>query len=376
MDQAAYYDPPSSPSSSSSASVSPVASPRLTSNSGNKLYPSARMMRKGKICAWGPDYEDFKSDQRVRRRLKLCLEEFLPEAAAEVGAPVPQNIAEAEAKRENKKRKREEDDMFRLPHLASPSPPLSTRTIAPMMALPRTYVDILVSPAMRHTLGSDNMEQGLQRTAAELLEGEKGLMQSLGRLREVLRVRERDVPVPGAPAEQVQSQEEAKETNGVSETNGEASKIAPLPHISDTDNLWRVTQELLQGQQSSSVNFTATAPGTVDPPTQPQPVPTATQRLFTVPSGITITAKPSTNTRAPIRNQGQPVRYNLDLSAQCRAVDDALERIAELLADCNEYKERLGEARDRVADVARARKKVWSIVKERAARELDREGKV
>jgi len=47
-----------------------------------------------------------------------------------------------------------------------------------------------------------------------------------------------------------------------------------------------------------------------------------------------------------------------------------------LLADCNEYKERLEEARDRVADVARARKKVWSVVKERAGQELDRaEGK-
>jgi hypothetical protein len=54
-----------------------------------------------------------------------------------------------------------------------------------------------------------------------------------------------------------------------------------------------------------------------------------------------------------------------------RAVDDAMERIMELLVDCNEYKERLEETRDRVFDIARVRKRVWSTIKERTANELE-----
>ena len=337
--------------------------------------------------------------------MKLCLQQFLPDAAADAGTVPPANIQQAEAKRENKKRKRQENAKFVLPHLASPSPPTSTAKLAPTLALPQTYVDIMLSPAMRHSLGDDTVETGLQRTAAELLEGEKGLMQALGRWREVLRVRGRDVPENQAvettmnkplangnylglnghdDSEAVDITTDPKpETTPqpTPQTNAEMQKIPPLPQISDTDNLWRVTQELLQAQPQPTIEFTITPVGASIPtPTlSPQPVPTPVHRLFTHPQGLTINAKPHPNHpnfAYPPSHPGypQPVRYNLDLANQCRAVDDALERIAELLADCNEYKERLEEARDRVADVARARKKVWTVVKERAGRELDRRG--
>ena len=337
-------------------------------------------MRRGKICAWAPAYDEHKQDQRVRRRLKICLEQVLPDASADIGVPPPQNILDAETRRETRKRKREEEAQYRLPHLASPSPPMSTAKLAPMLALPRTYVDIMLNPAMRHSLADDSMESGLQRTATELLEGEKGLMQSLGRLREVLRVRNRDVPEASVP-EATPNGDHTVAVNGQDE-NGSGPRIAPLPHISDTDNLWRVTQELLQGgQPQPEVTFTATNPSQVEAPGPNQPTPTATQRLFTVPSGLTVNAIPNPahpGMRLVHDHPARPrlVRYNLDMTAQCRAVDDALERISELLADCMEYKERLEEARDRVADVARARKKVWTVIKERAGRELDREGKV
>jgi hypothetical protein len=415
-DRRAYYDPVSSPSSSSSLSDDNPPSPLLVSNSGNKLHPSARMIRKGKMCAWSPAYEEHRTDQRVRHRLKLCMEQFMPEAAMEVGSSIPQNVVEMGVKRSERKRKRQEDEQYRLPHLASPSPPLSTAKLAPMMALPRTYVDIMISPAMRHSLSSDAVEQGLQRTASELLEGEKGLMQALGRLREVLRVRERDVPVvEGAAAHHHGDNApngnhsgtgglDSSDTNGVngqgsitptqtdstaqagSQANGVSQKkILPLPHISDTDNLWRVTQELLQPQPQPTISFHPTEPGTAIVNSlradQVPPEPTPVQALFTVSGGITIKSTPNSahpGLRMPVTHPShpKPIMYNLDMWNQTRAVDDALERISELLADCMEYKERLEEARNRVADVSRARKKVWSIVKERAARELDRESKV
>lgn len=397
LDRRACYDPVSSPSSSTCSEDEPP-SPLLVTNSGNKLHPSARMIRHKKAYAWSPAYEEHRTDHRIRKRLKLCMEQFLPEASMEIGVTVPQNVVEMTQRRSERKRKREEDEQYRLPHLASPSPPLSTAKLAPMMALPRTYVDIMISPAMRHSLSDDAVEQGLQRTTSELLEGEKGLMQALGRLREVLRVRAKDVPVVnGAPRDaangnhlglggldDTMSQTSTPDANG-SSSGSRDKRIHPLPHISDTDNLWRVTQELLQPQPQPTISFEPTDPNLVVAQSlrsdQIPPEPTPVQALFTVSGGLTIKSTPHPSHpshRLPATHPAHPkaIKYNLDMWNQTRAVDDALERVSELLADCMEYKERLEEARDRVADVSRTRKKVWSIVKERAARELDRDGKV
>lgn len=410
MDTPAWYDPPS-PASSSSTVDFQEPDGNLVSNSGHKLENEARWVRKGKMCAWGPSYEEGMRRQRSRKRLQVCLEQLLPEAAAEVGAAPPQNIVEAEDRRRERKRRRSEEKEFRLPHLPSPSPPLATVDLAPMLALPRSYLDIVTSPAMRYSLGDDAMERGLQKTGADLLEGEKGLMQALGRLREVIRVRERDVPEGtsgvrdnGLVVSKPNGTTAANVTNGEPVTNGEApptanghtngevaagevepsaddaptEMIPPLPHLHETDNLWRVSQELLQSQPPPSIEFTVTPEGAAGPSTAPHPKLTPVHRLFTCPTGITFNAIPS-----PLHpgfqqlNPGHAlypnhVKYNLDVDTQQKAVDDALERIMELLADCNEYKERLEEARERVGDVARARKMVWKAIKRRAGHELDR----
>ena len=351
--------------------------------------------------------------------MKLCLECFLPEAAAEVGAATPENIVKAESKREKRKRKREVESEWVLPHLRSPSPPLSTGRLAPMLALPQSYIDIMLSPAMQHSLGDDTVENGLQRTTQELLDGENGLLQACGRLREILRLRERDVlkakstpetmgngdhtpngdtasdgmmtdePAAAAagpsqgyqpqPQQNGQTSWPANGTTGANGVNG-IEKISPLPHISDTDNLWRVTQELLMSLPPPTIEYSATEPGSAMPSTAPKPETALTvtpiHRLFTCPDGITVSAVPHPSHPGfgyseAHRQYPRPVKYNLDMPAQCRAVDDALERVAELLADCMEYKERLEEARDRIADVARARKRVWGVVKQRAGSELD-----
>ncbi|RSH83898.1 hypothetical protein EHS25_005142 [Saitozyma podzolica] len=371
LDQAGYYDLPSPASSSAYDSDASIPPPRynIQTNSGNKLELSARWSRRGKLYAWGPSYDETRSEYRVRTRLKRCLEQFLPDAAADVGTSAPQNILDAAEKRRDRKRRKAEEQEYILPHLRSPSPPMSTTRLAPLLALPQSYTDVMLSPSMRHTLGDDTVETGLQRTAAELLEGEKGLMQALGRLKEVLRVRGRDVPnadgeapiangdvvanghaedevvqadstgAAGAAGAAVASAADGTVSPAPKDGTGTGGRIPPLPHISDTDNLWRVTQELLQ------VNPLQLSHSLPLPPAPPHPH----------------LPNPDAHARAP----------SLHL-----AVDDALERVAELLADCNEYKERLEEARDRVADVARARKKVWSVIKERAGLELDRaEGK-
>ncbi|WOO82388.1 uncharacterized protein LOC62_04G005877 [Vanrija pseudolonga] len=398
MDQPAYYDPPSPVSSTDSLPIDYVSADFVT-NSGNKLDPSARWIRNGKICAWGPSYEASMRKQRTRKRLELCLEQLLPESAAELGIAPPQNIVDSEANRRERKRKRAEEKEFELPHLSSPSPPMTTMELAPMLSIPKSYLDIVTSPAMRYSLGDDSMERGLQQTAADLLEGEKGLMQALGRLREVLRVRDRDVAEgrkkPSQPhangshagangdAPAANGHPDGTPANGQPLTDADYDKlIPPLPHVSDTDNLWRVTQEILQNQPPPTIHFTVTPPGAAypaEPDAPAPPKPTPLQRIFTCPTGITFNADPNAQLQQHQRAHGfaaQSIKYNLDLGTQQRAVDDAIERIMELLADCNEYKERIEEARERVADVARTRKFVWKVIKRRAGRELDRmEGK-
>ncbi|WVO16028.1 hypothetical protein L204_103693 [Cryptococcus depauperatus] len=391
MDKPSYYDPPSPCSSSCSSRSASPSPPNLQTNSGNKLVPGAQFMRRGKMYAWGPSFETVQTDRRARKRLKLCLEQFMPSAAAEVNAEIPTNIVLANEKRIERKRKREEKRRYTLPHLRSPSPPMSTAKLSSLLALPQSYTDLIFNPAMRHSLGDATMEQGLQRTVGELLEGEKPLMQALGRLKDVVRVRERDVA--GRQAQGYKLAGIGMPRNGHDMSQSHSHLIPPLPQISDTDNLWRVTQELLsqpgQGQSAPfpKITYSATPSGAAAPTLQPvieQPdlVPTPLQRLFTVPDGITLHAIPNSTHPGLNYPQGhslhpQTVKYNIDLKNQCRAVDDAWERVSELLADCNEYRERLEEARDRVADIARVRKRVWRVIKERAGWELEgeRDGK-
>ena len=395
MDVQAYYDPPSSPSDSSMLSTSPPPPAyNLRTNSGNKLDIGARFMRNGKLYAWSHAFEDVTRERRARSRLRDVLEQIMPDAAAEVGAPLPANLVNRKRRREKRKREREEDEKWLLPHLIrSPSPPASTTRLTSLLAVPTTYVELMMNDALAHSLGDDTMERGLQRTASELLEGERGLAHSLGRLQEVLRVHSResitereangnaDTQVPNGHELGLEVREAAPEANGTTqaeESTTDPNLILPLPHISDTDNLWRVTQELLNHHPQPEISYTPTPPGAAvaAAPSSPEPVITPLHRLFTHPDGLTLNSKPSANhpgLSLPADHAMRPkhIKYNLNLATQCRAVDDAIERIMELFSDCKEYERRLEEARQRVADVARLRKRVWGIVKERAQKEVD-----
>jgi hypothetical protein len=331
------------------------------------------------MYSWGPAYEDVRDQQHVRKRMKICMEELMPTSSIDSGLPLPSNVTAHREKRVQEDKEKAEYESWVLPHLRSPSPPLTTEQLAPMLAIPQSYVDIMMSPSMRHTLGDDSMEQGLQRTASDLLESEKPLMQSLGRLQDIFRVLERDVPeIPLTENDQPNPAESSQPRL--------KHRIAALPHVSDTDNLWRVTQELVQNPHPPTITYAVTNPANLHWPATSQEVTalklTPLERLFTHPNGITITAAPSATHPYLSLDRSHAhypptIRYNIDVAKQVSAVDDALERIQELLADCNEYKTRLEEARDRIADVARARKRVWAIIKDRAGSELDRyEGKM
>lgn len=390
LDQMAYYDkPPVYLDSSEDEGFAP-AGPSKT-NLHNKLNRNAQFMRHGKLAAWTPFYEDVQTDRHARKRLAACLDQFMPDAAAEVGAEVPANIAASNERRRKRRKQKEEDRKYILPHLRSPSPPMSSEQLAPMLALPESYLDIMMSPAMRHALGNDTVEQGLQRTASDLLESEKPIMQALGRMRDILRLRQRDVQPLLKP------RWEEGRGRGADRVNcypfvPNAKHIYDLPIKHETDNLWHIAQELNgnRGFGPVTISYTATDPRVVaeeslpplreptttgngtggNPNTDPAETNqiainvTPVQALFVVPEGITLSATQ--------KETGRTVRqYNIKLAQQVNSVDDAMERMAEVLADLSEYKERLEEARERVADVARARKKIWEVIKTRAGKELD-----
>jgi len=98
---------------------------------------------------------------------------------------------------------------------------------------------------------------------------------------------------------------------------------------------------------------------------------TALQKLLVTTEGLITTINPPPNDpRAhlppnhPQHMGAQKVR--LTPETQKLSVIAAFEKIKELTSDCNEYVKRLEEIRERIANLGRARRKVWNVVRERA----------
>lgn len=95
------------------------------------------------------------------------------------------------------------------------------------------------------------------------------------------------------------------------------------------------------------------------------------QKLFVTPSGLTTTIGPSPNDprlHLPLTHSHYPHTTTVRLTpeTQKQSVICAMDKIKELASDCQEYVRRLEEIRERLANVGRARRKVWQIVRERA----------
>ena len=95
------------------------------------------------------------------------------------------------------------------------------------------------------------------------------------------------------------------------------------------------------------------------------------QKLFVTQTGLTTTIGPSPNDprlHLPLTHPGYPhtTCVRLTPETQKQSVICAMDKIKELASDCQEYVRRLEEIRERLANVGRARRKVWQIVRERA----------
>ena len=95
------------------------------------------------------------------------------------------------------------------------------------------------------------------------------------------------------------------------------------------------------------------------------------QRLFVTSTGLTTTIGPSPQDprlHLPLTHPGYPhtTCVRLTPETQKQSVICAMDKIKELASDCQEYVRRLEEIRERLANVGRARRKVWQVVRERA----------
>ncbi|KAG6837040.1 hypothetical protein H0H93_015903 [Arthromyces matolae] len=125
-------------------------------NWGNKTIRGARWVRKGKITTWGPTMEDWESEERARKRIKLMLSQ-------ERRSPSPPS----------------------LPHLErSPSPPLLAPYPPPDLQH-LSYASFVMDKAVTHSFRSNLLDE-LEHATNTLIEGETMMNRAMGRLWQVI----------------------------------------------------------------------------------------------------------------------------------------------------------------------------------------------
>jgi hypothetical protein len=292
-----------------------------------------------------------------------------------------------------------------------------------------TYLDLATSPAVRYTLGVANKDKALMRTVDDLIDGEKGLKGVLSRLQSAMEIAGREhsrlfdtkqprekqtVMGPDKSQKGTATTDDKRVDNNDGETLDEAIDKQTLSTKEDAEaghstGIPVVKMEVEDDSKSkpdpgsrqassvpakpaldSSFLFGSGEPFFVPPGSMVtyEPVddkgqeseiadvyPAADlnplQRLFVTPTGLTTTIGPSPNDprlHLPLTHPGYPhtTCVRLTPETQKQSVICAMDKIKELASDCQEYVRRLEEIRERLANVGRARRKVWQIVRERA----------
>jgi hypothetical protein len=124
-------------------------------NWGNKATRGARWVRRGKIAAWGPGIDDWKAEERARKRVKLLM-------------PQPRRSPSPPS----------------LPHLRSPSPPLVS-PYPPATTQHLSYSSFVMDKAVTHSFRS-NLLIELEHMTNGLIEGEATMRRALGKLWQVI----------------------------------------------------------------------------------------------------------------------------------------------------------------------------------------------
>ncbi|THH32330.1 hypothetical protein EUX98_g1860 [Antrodiella citrinella] len=126
-----------------------------TGNWGKKTHKDARWIRTRKMTAWGPGIEEWETEERARKRLRMII-------------PPPED----------------DDTPVALPHLRSPSPPAMSPYPKPASEH-TSYTSFIMDKGVTHTYRS-NLFDELEQATNGLIEGETVLRRALGRLWQVM----------------------------------------------------------------------------------------------------------------------------------------------------------------------------------------------
>ncbi|KAI0786066.1 hypothetical protein C8Q75DRAFT_721836 [Abortiporus biennis] len=159
-------------------------------NWGRKSSRDAKWMRRGKMTAWGPGVEEWEVEEHARKRLKLMM---------------PPQI--------------DDDAPVILPHLRSPSPPITAPYASPNTQH-LSYTSFILDKAVTHSFRSSILDE-MEEDTNNLIEGETLVRRALGRLWQLM---SEDPDKPSSDTEVVTKQED--EVDG-----GEAQRIASAPDL-------------------------------------------------------------------------------------------------------------------------------------------------
>ncbi|CAL1696423.1 unnamed protein product [Somion occarium] len=247
-------------------------------NWGKKSVREARWIRRGKQAPWGPGIEEWQAEEHARKRIKLMLPP-----------------------------KQDEDGPVTLPHLRSPSPPITAPYPAPDTQH-STYTSFVMDPSVTHTFRSRLLDE-LESATNNLIEGETTLRRALGRLLQVLN----------------EDPDKLKGTDPV------------VPKRED------------EGEDER-----------VDPQSQRHPAPDLTPAIYK----IFLDSIPDPS--APLLDPAQPTHPDMAFAR----MQKAMAGVRELHDDGREYIERLEEIREYIGTARIQRSAVWNMVRERALKEL------
>ncbi|KIM19623.1 hypothetical protein M408DRAFT_334325, partial [Serendipita vermifera MAFF 305830] len=284
-------------------------------NWGKKDRHGARFVRRGHIAAWGPTRGEYDIEERARKRLRMILPEFSNELV--------------------------ETDPI-LPHLRSPSPPLTT-PFTPISQQHTSHTASILDPNIGASFRS-NLLHSLERSASELIQSEIALTRALGRfwtaITETATRMARDkrhelLEQQKQLVEQQRQQRPPMEVEGEDnpEGNKEPSAFPPIPDHNMIDLDDATTRNVIL-------------------------------RMFTLPTNMRLDY---------VAPGGAPEIISVGPGPQAELVSRSMLAIRELQEDSKECMERLEEIREMLGKVKGLRDAVWAIMRSQAIAEMENE---
>ncbi|KAG9011104.1 hypothetical protein FRB94_009247 [Tulasnella sp. JGI-2019a] len=287
-----------------------------TGNWGKKHVKGARWVRRGKLADWGPSRAEWEAEERSRKRLKTLLP---PKATRHRSPPLPV-----------------------LPHLRSPSPPLTAPYTLPPKAH-TSYTSFILDHSVQHAYRNTTV-QSLENTMTEFIEGEGALRMALGAFWRAM----------GSTSDlgTTRKSEVSSANGGPSE--GDSSEKSLKHSVEPT-----LDDDLGGGDDDASMNGSSGAP-------------TKTNEELLVASLSPLRQMFVSTSPVEVGPENAP-HATLHTASQHESLEWGIGILRDLADDAREYMARLEEVREECGKARAVRKEVWRIVREKALGEMEEE---